>query len=120
MRFEYAETRAGGEGGGLVLRRFFIGHPIGGAAQSYGGRIRYHFTPSHWIAADGRYERYGLQQTTGVTTQQRIGLEMSGQLKVWKQALRLGGRLEYARLGASSSGPQQAVFLSIKVSARRK
>lgn len=106
IRLEYTETRDRGTPwythptytSGFAFQQFFLGHPIGGAAQSLFGRATYYFSPTAWIAADGRREQYSLGLSTGETTQQRFGLEGSYEFPWGQRLLTLQGRVDYAAL----------------------
>jgi hypothetical protein len=116
LRAEFAETRDQGAvwythptyRNGFAFKDFFIGHPIGGDAQSWFARATYYLTPTAWVAADGRYERYGVDEQTTETIQQRFGLEGSYQLPWLQRDLVLWGRVEYATLDEPETACQQA------------
>jgi hypothetical protein len=119
LRVEFAETRDDGVvwythptyRNGFSFKRFILGHPIGGAAESFFGRATYYLTPTTWIAVDGRHERYGLDLATGTTTQRRFGLEASYQLPLQQHPLILWSRFEHATLNPPSSDRQHAFIL---------
>lgn len=106
IRGEFVETRSPEApwythptyASGFAFKEFVIGHPIGGAAQGIFGRATYHFSPTAWIAADGRRERYGVGLPGGETTQQRFGLEGSYQWPWGQRLVTLWGRVDYATL----------------------
>lgn|GEM_PF-1434358 len=124
LRIEFVETRDSGAvwythptyTSGLAFKRFLIGHPIGGAARGLFGRATYYFTPTAWLAGDGRHERYGFPVQDIPTTQERFGLEASYQFP-WKQRLlTLWGRVEYARL--EEPGGEREQTMNVQLSAR--
>ena len=116
LRAEFAETRDQGAvwythptyRNGFAFKDFFIGHPIGGAAQGWFARATYYLTPTAWVAADGRYEQYGVDEQTTETIQQRFGLEGSYQLPWLQRDLVLWGRVEYATLDEPETAYQRA------------
>ncbi len=118
LRIEFAETRDDAVWythptyqSGLAFKQFVLGHPIGGAAESFFGRATYYLTPTAWFAADGRHERYGLDLQASATTLQRVGLEASYQISLRKRHLVLWGRLEYATLDTPSADLQHAIVV---------
>ena len=121
LRFEYAETRDGNAvwythptyQSGFAFEKFYLGHPIGGDAQSFFARATYYLTPTAWVAADGRYDEYGIATQPSSTTQQRIGVEGSYQFAWLKRDLVLWGRLEYATLDEPTMSEQQAIVVQI-------
>jgi Capsule assembly protein Wzi len=123
LRLEFAETRDSGAvwythptyQSGFAFDHFFLGHPMGGAAESFSARATYYVTPTMWLAADGRREQYGFAVQPHVTTQQRVGLEGSYELVLQQQHLVLWGRLEYATLDLPAAEPQHAFFLHLAV-----
>jgi hypothetical protein len=116
LRAEFAETRDQGAvwyahptyRNGFAFKDFFIGHPIGGVAQGWFARATYYLTPTAWVAADGRYEQYGVDEPATETIQQRFGLEGSYQLPWLQRDLVLWGRVEYATLDEPATAYQRA------------
>lgn len=122
MRFEFAETRdmAGAlwythptYQSGFAFKQFFLGHPIGGDAQSLFGRATYYFSPTTWIAFDGTHEEYGVDAQRTATSQQRLGLEATYQLPWLQREVILWGRIEYALLEEPGEANQRAVNLQL-------
>jgi hypothetical protein len=125
LRVEYAETRDDGAVWythptyqyGFAFEQFFLGHPIGGAAESIFARATYYLTPTMWVAADGRREQYGFAVPPAipshVTTQQRVGLEGSYELVIQQQHLVLWGRLEYSTLDLPAAGTEHAFLVHL-------
>jgi hypothetical protein len=119
LRVEFAETRDDEAvwythptyRSGFAFKQFVIGHPIGGAAEGWFVRATYYLTPTAWIAADGRREQYGFNVQSGITTQQRFGLEGSYQFSPRQQSLVLWGRLEYATLDLPAADLQHTFVL---------
>ena len=119
LRVEFAETRDHGAvwythptyRSGFAFKQFLIGHPIGGAAESFFMRATYYWTPTAWIAADGRREQYGVDVQPDVTIQQRFGLEGSYQFSLQQKHLVLWSRLEYATLDTPAVEPQHTFVL---------
>lgn len=121
LRFEFAETRDASTvwythptyRSGYSFQQFFIGHPMGGDAQSFFTRARYYFTPTWWIAADGLYEQYGFTTQPAEPTQRRLGLEASYQLPWQRRHLVFWGRVEYANLETPAADSQHAVTVQL-------
>jgi hypothetical protein len=90
-----------------------LGHPIGGDAESLFARATYYVTPTFWLAADGRRERYGFDAQPRVTTQYRVGMEGSYQLSFFPRHLVLWGRIEYATLDQPSAERQHNFLLFV-------
>lgn len=123
LRVEFAETRDDAVWythstyrSGFTFKQFVLGHPMGGAAESFFARATYYLTPTVWLAADGRYEQYGFEVQAQLTTQQRFGLEGSYQLSLWQRHLVLWGRFEYATLEMPAAAPERAFV--VRLSAR--
>jgi hypothetical protein len=124
LRVEFAETQD--DGGvwythsvyqsGFAFKQFILGHPIGADAESLFARATYYVTPTFWLAADGRRERYGFDTQPRVTTQYRMGVEGSYQLSFFPRHLVLWGRVEYATLDQPSAELQHnfLLFLSAR------
>jgi hypothetical protein len=123
-RIEYAETRDADTAStlwynhptyqsGFAFRRFVLGHPMGGAAESIFGRLTYYLTPTTWLAVDGRRERYGLDVQATPSTQWRFGLETSHQLMLQQRHLVLWGRAEYAALDVPADSERRAVVIQL-------
>jgi hypothetical protein len=121
LRVEFAETRDRGAiwythptyQNGWAFDQFFLGHPIGGAAESLFARGTYYLIPTLWMAIDGRREQYGFTVQPQVTTQQRVGLEGSYTFPLRQRHLTLWGRFEYAALDPPGSPSQQAFLLHL-------
>jgi hypothetical protein len=122
LRLEYAETRDADRAStiwynhptyqsGFAFRKFILGHPIGGDAESLFGRVTYYLTPTIWLAVDGRHERYGVELQPTSTTQWRYGIEASYQLAWQQHPVVLWGRFEYAMLDPSADHSQRAIIV---------
>jgi hypothetical protein len=81
--------------------------------ERYVGRAAYYLTPTTWFAADGRYERYGIERETDVATRQRFGVEASYLLHPGKRHLQLWGRVEYTVLSPSSDADQHGFAIHL-------
>jgi Capsule assembly protein Wzi len=124
VRIEFAETRDADTAStiwynhptyqdGFAFRRFVLGHPMGGAAESLYGRMTYYLAPTTWLAADGRRERYGLDLQATPTTQWRFGLEASHEIMLQQRYLVLWGRIEYATLDTPVEAMQRAIVVQL-------
>lgn len=122
LRMEFAETRDDAVWythptyqNGLTFKKFLLGHPIGGAADSLFGRATYYLQPTTWLAVEGRSERYGLGLDVPTTTSQRYALEASHQVSQTKRNLVLWGRLEYATIDNTTNARQETFLVHIAV-----
>ena len=114
VRFEFTETRDQYAvwytnttyRSGTIFRPASLGEPIGMTVERYMGRAAYYLAPTTWFAADGRYERYGIELDNDVATMQRFGVEASHQLPAGKRRLQLWGRFEYTVLSPSFDATQ--------------
>jgi hypothetical protein len=124
LRLEYAETRDANRAStiwyhhptyqsGFAFRNFILGHPMGGDAESFYGRVTYYLTPTTWLAVDGRHERYGLALQPTPTSQWRYGVEASYQLSWRQHPVVLWGRVEYAILDPAADADQHALVIQL-------
>lgn len=124
VRFEYVDTRDRGApwythptyNSGFAYRDFGLGHPIGGDAEGFFGRATYYWSPTAWLAADGRQETYGATAPHAQATQRRFGLEGSYQLPWRQRYLTLWSRAEYATLDEPSTTSAQT--FNVQLTAR--
>jgi hypothetical protein len=124
VRIEFAETRHQGAiwythpryQSGFAFKRFFLGHPIGGDAESIFGRATYYLQPTTWAAFDGRREQYDVTTQADSTTQHRFGLEASHLLFLKPRHLTLWGRIEYAMLDRPQANRKHT--FNVRLSAR--
>jgi hypothetical protein len=123
-RIEFAETHDQGATwythpryqSGVAFKRFFLGHPIGGDAESIFGRATYYLQPTTWAALDGRRDQYDTATQSASTTQHRFGLEASHLLFLKRRHLTLWGRLEYATLDRPQDNLEHT--FNVRLSAR--
>jgi hypothetical protein len=124
VRMEFAETRNRGATwythptyqSGVAFKRFFLGHPMGGDAESIFGRATYYLQPTTWAAFDGRREQYDDAEQGNHTIQYRFGLEASHLLFLKQRQLTLWGRLEYAMLDRPQADLKRT--FNVRLSAR--